>query len=108
MENLTNKNPGNKYGETPFHYAAKNGRLAICQLMLDTLSDKNPATKSLRITPLHYAAQHGHVAICKIIMENIVDKNPGTKGSQPLTPLSVATFHGHLEVCRLFHAEGIH
>merc|ERR1711971_120564 len=63
--------------------------------MLDYLSDKNPATKSDRLTPLHLAAQEGHVAICKLIMDNLKDKNP--KCSSGATPLNLATSLGKLK-----------
>jgi ankyrin repeat protein len=110
MEHLSDKNPANSVedgGEfTPLHFAARKGQLAVCQLMLDNLSDKNPATKTARVTPLHMAARDGHVAVCKLIMENLVDKNPIS--SSGTTPLNIATFFGKLEVCQLFHENGIH
>ena len=131
MDNVTDKNPANPpigtytiklsgermYGEeTPFHLAAQQGQLAVCQLMVQELSDKNPAATTSRVTPLHYAAQYGHVDICKLILENVVDKDPTDIGCFPYktppndrsTPLSRAKAHGKSEVCQLFHEYGIH
>ena len=91
-------------GETPFHFAAKQGQLAVCQVMLERLSDKNPATDANGLTPLHYAAESGHVEVCKLIMDNLVDKNPFCKNRT--TPLSRATNGGKSEVCQLYHENG--
>ena len=76
------------------------GQLAVCQLILENESDKNPQSR-WGITPLHYAAQYGHVELCKLIMENLVDKNP--RCSDETTPLSLAMDHKKPEVCQLFH-----
>ena len=109
---LRDKNPGktsllNRYGQTPLHWAAKNGHIEVCKLILEGTSDKNPAEiKYPRQTPLHYAAYHGHPEVCKLIMDSIsvvkigFDKNPasGYKGG---TPFHCAAEQGHLAVCQL-------
>ena len=114
MDNVTDKNPVNSNdGETPFHFAAKHGQLAICQLMLENLSttqaigkwkigpNKNPGNKINGLTPLHYAAESGYVEVCKLIMKNLVNKHPRCKNGS--TPLSRAMYSGKMEVCLLFH-----
>lgn len=132
MDNITDKNPANpyhswytvttsgerRYGpddmeETPFHLAAQKGQLAVCQLMVQELLDKNPAATKSGVTPLHYAAEYGHVEVCKLILENVVNKNPTDTPykiplSAPSTPLSRAKENGKSEVCQLFHEYGIH
>jgi ankyrin repeat protein len=65
-ENSTEKNPIDKKGFTPLHYAANGGQLNICQKIMDLLSDKNPRS-SLGFTPLHVAATFGYLDICKYV-----------------------------------------
>ena len=108
MDNIADKNPANREGETPFLFAAKKGQLAVCQLMIENLSDKNPCDRDGK-TSLHYAAQYGHVEVCKLIMENLVDKNPSYRDYRDdVALLNLATNHKKLEVCQLFHENGIH
>ena len=42
MENIEDKNPPDSIGWTPFHEAAENGRLEVCQLIINNIEDKNP------------------------------------------------------------------
>ena len=41
MDKIKDKNPADLKGRTPLHIAAKNGYLAVCELILDELEDKN-------------------------------------------------------------------
>ena len=109
---LRDKNPGkisllNRLGRTPLHWAAINGHIEVCKLILEGTSNKNPAEiKHLRQTPLHYAAYRGHLEICKLIMDSIsvvkvgFDKNPAS-GYKGETPFHVAAKQGQLAVCQL-------
>ena len=103
---MCNKNPANLgligEEETPYHFAAKSGQLAVCQLFLDNLSDKNPGTKAM-VTPLHKAAWNGHLEVCKLIMDNLIDKNPANAYPRQETPYHYAARKGHLAVCQLFY-----
>ena len=60
MENLENKNTGNKRGKTPFHVAAKRGQLTICKLMIKSI-DNNIPSDNYGITYFHIAAELGHL-----------------------------------------------
>ena len=81
---LGNINPTNIVGETPLHFAARNGCLQMCQYIMDKIENKNPPSLSKisyqerKKTPLHLAAKKGHLEICKLIIENenVEDKNP--------------------------------
>ena len=71
-------------GNTPFHIAAKNGRIRICEfIMASKIVDKSP-TNNNGDTPLHLAAKNGHFGLCKLIAKNVVDKHP--TNNQGLTP----------------------
>ena len=86
------------YANTPFHQAARNGHLLLCQLIIDNVNDKNPKDFS-RITPLHHAATNGHLEICQLIIDNVGNKNP--KDHLGNTPLHNAAKKGHFEICQL-------
>ena len=60
-------------GYTPLHEAAENNHLAICRLIMKSVSDKNPRDAD-GMTPLHYASQNGHLAVCLYILNNVKDK----------------------------------
>ena len=55
-------------GSTPLHWAAANGRLDVCALLLDEVADAD-AADSFDTTPLSYAAHNGHVAICQLLLD---------------------------------------
>ena len=88
----------NEWKITPLHYAAQKGHLAVCQLIINNVNDKNP--NEAGITPLHYAAENGHFDICQLIIDNVDDKNPNDiTGS---TPLDLAKFKQKEHVYCLF------
>ena len=103
---LRDKNPGkpsllNRWGRTPLHWAANNGHVGVCKLIIDCTSNKNPVEiKDDRNTPLHYAAYYGHLEVCKLIMNNVTDKNPANR-YEGETPFHFAAKQGQLAVCQL-------
>ena len=46
MDNVKDKNPARKDGLTPLHFAAENGHINICDLIINVVDDKNPAAKN--------------------------------------------------------------
>ena len=98
---MTNKNPKDPAWKTPFRWAAQNGFLKNCRLIILYSEDKNPGNL-MGITPLHVAASKGHVSICHLIIENLgEDKNP-RELRQNNTPFHFAALNGHTSVCQLF------
>ena len=93
-----NKNPENRDGTTPLHYAALSGHFEICTFIMNLLTNKNPREKD-GSTPLHFAAQNGHVRTYKLIMACLVDKNPANNSG--VTPLHLASYCGHLGIIKL-------
>ena len=91
------KNPADRYGDTPLHFAAQEGHLEICSLIIENISDRNPFSRGR--TPLHYAAAQGHIEVCRLILDKVVNINPSENGG--ITPLHDAAENGRLEVCRL-------
>ena len=90
------KNPRNRWGETPLHYAASKGHLTICEYIIDKVEDKNPKDINGR-TPLHYAAFNGYLQVCNLIMPKVQDKNPFDVNY--FTPLHYAAQHGYSQIC---------
>ena len=64
---VTDKNPKNKDGCTPLHFAAKNGNLELSRLIFKEAVENNPKT-TVGITPHYLAAGNGHYEICKMFV----------------------------------------
>ena len=75
VSEINDKNPINRYGDTPLHLAAKNGYLEIVKCIMDNIDDKSPKDNQGR-TPLHLAAKYNQIDVCKYIVAVIDDKNP--------------------------------
>ena len=58
QENQVDKNLRNNDGLAPIHYAAREGHLKVCEILIEYGADKNIGDKD-GDTPLHMAAQSG-------------------------------------------------
>ena len=84
MKRVQDKNPSNKNGATPLHFAAKYGHFDVCRIILDMIDDKNPSDYK-GSTPMHEAAHRGHVNICQLIFEKIAESGlRRLRSSQPV------------------------
>ena len=109
-----------KWFITPLHIAAVNGQLAVYELIMENVEDKNPCLKKMasldlkiqrpnqlfcasecmtEYTPLHLAAKNGNFFICKLIIENVQGKNP--PNNRMYTPLHCAAANGHYSIFKL-------
>lgn len=61
-------NEQDKNGFTCLHYAARNGRIDICQYLLGHNVDVNLKTNSCRSTALHRAAYMGNTDIVRLLL----------------------------------------
>ena len=97
--------------DTPLHFAAENGFLEICEMLMENMNEKNPKNNASR-TPLHLAAEKGHFEVCRLIVENVqcdhdLKKNNGYPceinhiDHYRFTPLHIAAMKGHLQICNL-------
>ena len=62
------KNPKNDTGTNPYHFAAINGHLEMCKLILGFTVNKNPRN-SVGFTPYHLAAKIGNLNICELFVD---------------------------------------
>ena len=92
-------------GITPFDWAAFEGKLAACKLIIENTEDKNPRTSTGR-TVLHDLAGNLHCDDIKIalksyrfIMKYVEDKNPADYSGE--TPLHEAAHLGVFETFEL-------
>ncbi len=92
-----------KYGATPLHLAALNGRVDIVTLLLEHGSDPNAQVESGK-TPLHLAASKGHVDVAKLLLEHGADPNAQDKHGN--TPLHDAALDGHVGIVKLLLDHG--
>jgi len=92
-----------KYGATPLHEAALNGRVDIVTLLLEHGADPNAQVKS-GMTPLHLAASKGHVDVAKLLLKHGADPNAQDKHGN--TPLHDAAFEGHVGIVKLLLDHG--
>ena len=56
IENVEDKNPSDKEGCTPLHWAVQEGHLEISKILLEEVKDKNPRDNNVGETPLHLGA----------------------------------------------------
>ena len=110
MEDLCQKFPQmglehvHQLEESPLHFAARNGDLESCRLIMKNLDNKNPGDNQ-GWTPLHRAAENGHLHVCRFIMENLSDLTPGCLSPRTHfghTPFDIALQKGHVHILQLF------
>jgi hypothetical protein len=88
-----NVNVKNVNGNTPLHYAVRNGHVEITRLLLENGAEVN--VKSVGgFTPLHWAAWNGHVDILHLLVENGADLE--VQNNDGRRALHIAASYGHL------------
>ena len=100
---VKNKNPADKFGDTPLHHAASNGLPDICRLILEHLAEGNGRSNPVNhkgFTPLHLAAKNGHFQTFQVLFGFAGDKLPTVAGDG-WTPLHWAASKCHPDICRL-------
>ncbi|MBV9765459.1 MAG: ankyrin repeat domain-containing protein, partial [Acidobacteriaceae bacterium] len=88
-------------GATPLHYAARDGRKELTELLLTDKADVN-ATDNSGYTPLYYAAYEGHNETAELLIANKADVNAKDKDGE--TSLHAAALHGYNDVVELLLA----
>ena len=90
---------------TPLHLAASEGRLDICQMLLERNADVR-VHDDCGNTALHCAVSKGHLETARLLLERGADINPQNK--EGLTPLQVSQNmeEGYLDIMRLLLDHG--
>ncbi|EFJ09749.1 hypothetical protein SELMODRAFT_184376 [Selaginella moellendorffii] len=84
---------------SPLHYAARNGHLEACRLLLKFGAGVDARTRSGRATSLHRAAFAGHEDIVALLLESGADRD--AVDSDGHTPLHKAMIQNHDRVALL-------
>ena len=109
-----NKNPKDKFGVTPLHFAAQKGHLKIVEHLCQHIDKSINPSDDHGFTVLHYAAMEGHLNIVAFYTKQLRDPNPGVPScltgwdmhflpygeNTGLTPFHLAAQHGHLQVVK--------
>ena len=88
---------------TPLHYAAEQGKLAVCNQLISNGANVNTLDYANE-TPLHYAARIGSVDVCKLLISN--GANINAFDVIDWTPLHYAADQGELAVCKQLISNG--
>ena len=67
MDQIPNKNPSDRNGETPLHIAAKSGDDILVSLVMDHV-ERDDINFGLGSTPLHLAAKNNHTEVYRIMI----------------------------------------
>ena len=92
----------NKDGNTPLHWAARDGRKTVVELLLKHDADVHMTNKD-GSTPLHLAASYGRTDVVKLLLEGDAAVNVENKAGE--TPLDVARAKGRKTIVRILEAE---
>lgn len=86
----------------PLIYAAKNGKIAIAELLGSNPRYMNSRDK-LGNLPIHYAVTNGHFDICNVLVRyrNKNDLDLASKDQNGNTPLHLAVLHNHMDILDL-------
>ncbi|KAL6078974.1 Ankyrin repeat domain-containing protein 39 [Balamuthia mandrillaris] len=87
-------------GYSPLHYAARNGHLEACRLLLEEGAEANVRTPGGGATPLHRAAFCGHAEVVRLLLER-GKADASMLDSDGNTALHKAAAEGHVSVVRL-------
>ena len=99
-------NAVNDHGHIPFHLAAYNGHMAVCDLIIKVhhsnilkySDDLNLLEYRDRRYPFYWAAVKGLFKVCILFIKQLKKKNPSNYGGC-YSLLHWAAYNGHLEIC---------
>ncbi|KAJ8329638.1 hypothetical protein BDV3_003647 [Batrachochytrium dendrobatidis] len=89
-------------GYSPLHYAARQGHLDVCKLLIQAGADINYATLELHTTSLHRAVVGGHVHIVQYLIDMGADIHRVDLDGR--TPLSLAVKAGHEHIVHILNS----
>jgi ankyrin len=99
LEQGSDINAGNRYGQTPLHLAAKQGNSELIRLLLEQGAVVDAAENAAGYTPLHTAAAQGHADLCELLIRYGADPDAVTGDLD--SPLHLAIAKGQTGVVRV-------
>lgn len=97
-------NVSNAEGETPLHWAVRNGHTEIARMLLEHRADPNTREVRKHRTPLHEAAFRGRGEIARMLLERGADPNAVDAAGK--TPLFYAQDDKHEDIVSLLRLYG--
>ena len=73
LEIVDKADPEDEGGNTPLHFAARNGHFEVCQLIVNNITKKNPKN-FIEETPIQLASDAGHSTIVMMIQASLGKK----------------------------------
>jgi len=86
-------------GYAPLHYAARQGHVEACLLLLQSGAQVNRRTRAGQATSLHRAAYAGHIEVVKVLLQH--GASVEAQDSDGQTCLHKASLQGHTAVVKL-------
>lgn len=96
---VNQRDPSNEYAYTALHWAAREGRTSVVELLLQSGAEIEAST-SYGYTPLHWAAKGNHVAVAQVLLD--AGANVNAQDEMGDAPLHLAARLGHLDIVLLF------
>ena len=92
-----------KYGCNCFHFAANNGHLKFCKILLEKHKFEVHMTDDYGWMPLHYSARSGNYELFKFLNDTSISKHPITNAG--CNCLHIAADGGHMSLCKVLIAK---
>ncbi len=91
-------NEADELNRTGLHWAAREGRVRICERLIELGAEVEVQTADAEETPLHWAARHGAIDVVKLLLK--IGAQADILNSSSQSPLHLAVMYGNYEVAR--------
>ena len=92
LEIVDKADPEDEGGNTPLHFAARNGHFEVCQLIVNNITKKNPKN-FIGETPIQLASDAGHSTIVMMVQASLGKKFKLGWLDEPNFPFQTFIYH---------------